>query len=754
MKQIRMFWVCLCIGMLGRMCPLFAQTDSDYRVERAEVKPYKGRPALYINDVPVVPQFYALTDRPTGNRSYESGPSHNIALFAEAGFTLYQLDIWFEDMLAEDGSLDIGEAVRQVRGVLVHCPKAAVMFRLHCNPTFRWLRQHPEECTRFADAGLAEEPYRPAYQNYLWKDLDTVPRCSYASQLWLTEMGMMVRQFCRDFAATPEGQHLMGIQLAMGLNGENHYWAFVKHDPDVSEPMQRYFRSYLSDKYGTDKRLQQAWNDKSVTLANAVVPGMERHNTSAGIFRDPQREQSVVDYYDCQHQSITNSINYFAKIVKESWPRPIAVGCFYGYYLSMFGRQAAGGHLREEDVLNSPYLDFLSAPQAYNKNSRLPGGPGLSRGLVESVNLHGKLWLDEMDQPSHYGYIMLGGLQRYPKPESIQILRKFVLHPFLRGGGMWYYDFGPIMTSGWWDDPDYMAEIARMKQVEERYFHHNQDNPADVLMVFDTKVFYHTASCDTDDPITDQTSVNVVAIEAFKSGAAVATCYLSDLKRMPLAKYKVVVFVNCFHIEPELRQWIRREVARDGRTLVWLTAPGYNDGRTLDVRHVRECVGMEVDAFYADSIPDMRFAESWDTLFQAGERIAEVGKTIFMSEKRGGMSWRQVFFHVKDDAAVPLAHYPDGTVAAARKNHDGFTDCFVALPMTDCRLWQHLFRDAGCHIYDEDSDAVVAGSGLVMIHTKDGGLRNIRLRNGRTVSLSLKPMQTLLLDAETGEVVL
>ena len=93
-------------------------------------------------------------------------------------------------------------------------------------------------------------------------------------------------------------------------------------------------------------------------------------------------------------------------------------------------------------------------------------------------------------------------------------------------------------------------------------------------------------------------------------------------------------------------------------------------------------------------------------------------------------------------------------MAAARKRHDGFTDCFVGLPMVDCRLWQHLFRDAGCHIYDEDSDAVVAGSGLVMIHTKDGGKRTIRLRNGKVVTLFLNPLQTLLLDAETGEVVL
>ncbi|MBQ5532837.1 MAG: hypothetical protein IIU04_04745 [Bacteroidales bacterium] len=63
--------------LLASSCSLFSQT-----VERAEVKPYKGRPALYINGVPTVPQFYALTDRPTGNRSYEALPSHSIAQFA------------------------------------------------------------------------------------------------------------------------------------------------------------------------------------------------------------------------------------------------------------------------------------------------------------------------------------------------------------------------------------------------------------------------------------------------------------------------------------------------------------------------------------------------------------------------------------------------------------------------------------------------------------------------------------------------
>ena len=742
----------LFIAMLSLIGTLQAQT-----VEKAEVRPYKGRPALYINDVPTVPQFYALTDRPTGTRSYEASPSEHIRQFAEAGFSLFQLDIWFEAMLPENGPLDITEARKLIQGVLKHRPDAAVMFRLHVNPPFWWLRQHPEEWCRYADDSVHAEPHRPFHQNYLWQELNTIPRCSYASGKWQQWMEGQVADFCRLLADTPEGRHVMGIQIANGLNGEHHQWAFVKHDPDVSEPMRVYFQEFLKKKYGNDKALRKAWNDKKVSLATAQLPGMERHATSAGIFRDPQKEQAVIDYYECLHTSVTQSILGFAKVVRENWPRPVTIGTFYGYYLSLFGRQAAGGHLCEQDILTSPYIDFLCAPQAYNKNSRLPGGPALSRGLIESVNLHGKLWLDEMDQPSHLGYVYLGGLQTYPKDESIQILRKFVMNPFLRGAGMWYYDFGPLMNSGWWDDPDCMADIARMHRIEEKYFEHEQQSPADVLLVFDTKVFFHTASRDVDDPITDQTSVNVVPIEVFQSGASVATCYLSDLQQMPLEQYKAVVFVNCFLLTAEQRQWIRKHVAADGRSLVWLTAPGYNDGHCLDLQYVCEATGMQLDTFSDVRIPTLRFGEAFGDSLQPGEKIAEVGKTIFMNQNDSIRPVRQTFFTVRDGKAESLAVFDSmfpTRVAAACRKQAAATDYFFSLPLMTDGLWMQLFRRIGCHIYDDAGDAVIAGSGLLMIHTAQGGTREITLRNGKKINLELQPKQTILLDAETGETVL
>lgn len=721
----------------------------------ATVKDYKGKPAIFLNGKAIAPQFYALTDVPTGNMADMPVPSQCIKDFAEAGFKLYQMDVNFQDMFFEDGTLDITYALRQLRGVIAKCPDAAVMFRLHCNPPFWWLEQHPEEWVRFADVEVQPFAFRPATDRYLENDLLPEPRNSFASEKWLDLMGTMLKKFCQELAKHPEADHLMGIQIANGLFGENHYWAFVNHDPDVSEPMQKYFRSWLKEKYKDDATLRKAWHHNEVSLATAKVPGVERHNTTAGIFRDPMKEQRIADYIECQHTAVTRSINHFAKIVKENWPREILVGTFYGYYFSLFGRQASGGHLREQDVLTSPYIDFMCAPQAYNKNSRAMGGPGISRGLVESVTAHGKVWLDEMDQPTHYGVWKLGGLTVYDKEKSIQINRKFVFEPFVRGGGLWYYDFGNHFNAGWWNDPDYMSDITKIRKVFDKYFEQQYSSPADVLLVFDTKVFYLTATQPENDPIADQTSVNITPVEAFKTGASVNTCYLSDLKNMNLSQYKAIVFVNSFYLTKAEKEYIRKNVAKEGRNLIWLTAPGYTDGKTLNTKYVSETTNMKMGEYVSSTIPNMKFNSQFDNFEQDGQSIAQVGKTIFLQTESNVTAAKQTFFTVTDSKATPLATY-DNTdkVAVAYKKGANATDWFVGLPPMTSQLLKKIFVACDCHIYNEADDSTLCGAGLIVVHTKDGGKRTINLLNGKKVSLDMPAMHTTVIDANTGEIVL
>jgi hypothetical protein len=210
-----------------------------------------------------------------------------------------------------------------------------------------------------------------------------------------------VRRFCREFSQTSEGGALAGVQVAGGVYGEWHYWGFIGHEPDASVAMHQHFRRWLRNKYADAAVLQTAWNDPNIDFETATVPEKAaRQHTSDGVFRDPQREMRLIDYFRCQHECVADSIIFFARAVKESWPRPIATGAFYGYFFSTFGRDATGGHLEVGRVLDSPFVDYLCGPAPYYPDVGGNGEPYRSRSILDSCRLHGKLWLDEWTRSS------------------------------------------------------------------------------------------------------------------------------------------------------------------------------------------------------------------------------------------------------------------------------------------------------------------------------------------------------------------
>ncbi|GCE13680.1 hypothetical protein [Tengunoibacter tsumagoiensis] len=118
---------------------------------KAEVRKHLGKPTLWINEQPFYPMLYSLTDCPGGRWSWEEIPQRNIQHFANQGVTLFQVDLWLEQLFAPDDTLDITLAQRQVRGILAACPTAGVFIRLHVNAAPWWNAEHPDECTEYAD---------------------------------------------------------------------------------------------------------------------------------------------------------------------------------------------------------------------------------------------------------------------------------------------------------------------------------------------------------------------------------------------------------------------------------------------------------------------------------------------------------------------------------------------------------------------------------------------------------------------------
>ena len=69
-------------------------------------------------------------------------------------------------------------------------------------------------------------------------------------------------------------------------------------------------------------------------------------------------------------------------------------------------------------------------------------------------------------------------------------------------------------------------------------------------------------------------------------------------------------------------------------------------------------------------------------------------------------------------------------------------------------LMRAIFRSAAVHIYDDQPDVLYSGGGILTVHTKEGGPRSLRLLDGKEVRLDLKPRSTVLLDNETGQVLI
>jgi hypothetical protein len=723
----------------------------------ASVEMRRGWPTIVINGTDHRPMIYALTDVPAGRWSWEELPRHNIEQFCERGIRLFQVDLFLEHLWMEDGSIDLGRARRQIAGVQRACPEGSVFIRFHLRAPRWWLRAHPDEWVAYADTSyVPEQGY--GLLRIIEDDNHPVRRVSMASTRWRAAVSDAFRQVLRRLAKTPEGGALAGLQVANGVYGEWHNWGFYRNEPDVSAPMTRAFRRWLRQRYGTEAALRAAWGNPDVRFETASVPGLKGRAT-AGTLRDPSRERRAIDYYDCAHEQVADNILHFARIAKAEWPRPLIVGTFYGYYFSVFGRQAAGGHLELQRILRSDAIDYLAGPQAYEPESIELGDPYRSRSLIASVRLHGKLWLDEMDVEPRIPMLRDPSYDRRLR-ESIADVRRNVAFSFTKGMGLWFYDFGvsgvdldgfaPLSkgSQGTWDHPAVLEEIERMKALFDTYADRPYRSAADVLFVYDTESYYYSASLLGADPVTPAL-VDHNTLSAFRSGVVFDPVHLDDLSRVDLSAYRTVVFGNTYVLSDEERAFVREQVAAEGRHVVWFYAPGLLEPVTPGEPGRPPGGADRVSALTQIRLAPYRPPAAGD----APAVEVSVGPDSTVRYRLDGPA-PDPLFAVDDPDAAAIGRFVDtGQTAIASREYDDHTAWYVALPSRQPDPLRYILGQTGAHVYVGGADLVYGGGGLLVLHTASGGRRTLTLRDGTTLPVDLPDgPATVFVDAETGTV--
>jgi len=201
-----------------------------------------------------------------------------------------------------------------------------------------------------------------------------------------------------------------------------------------------------------------------------------------------------------------------------------------------------------------------------------------------------------------------------------------------------------------------------------------------------------------------------------------------DLRLDNMPEYKCYLFLNLFYADADRETLIRRTLQRDGKTAIWMVAPGFChavDG--LSLQSMRRMTGIEVAK---DDV-------SWEQWVTITDFTHPITRGLAHDLTYGSSARIGPCFHVVDPDATVLGrrlmfqgrHEP----AFVEKQFAAHRSIYSAVPLLPADLLRGIARHAGCHVYTDANDVVMVGRGLITYHTAAPGARVLRLPAAATV---------------------
>jgi beta-galactosidase len=223
-------------------------------------------------------------------------------------------------------------------------------------------------------------------------------------------------------------------------------------------------------------------------------------------------------------------------------------------------------------LLECPDLDYLSSPNVYN---RVIGEDWPPMVAVQSVHLHGKLWLAENDTRTSITTLLKDRSSGIAPPgqyesgvwlgpddmeTSVALLWKNAGRMLSYGYGGWWFD----MWGGWFSDPELLNVLAKTQQFHSD-FHPNKEEK------------YQTEVCvfvDEELPFWDLShgglSRDIVSncYSLGKTGASYNLFLRSDLDAISTEQYKVIWLMGVLELSEAEKHKIKKW-QQPGITILW-----------------------------------------------------------------------------------------------------------------------------------------------------------------------------------------
>ena len=669
-----------------------ADTTTAGRVAAKVVHPARGLARIAVNGSEHLPYFFFVNtetalDSETVDAQIREAAANGIHLFS---------GVIYLPLRNAYGDRSFGAIDALIQQTLTADPEGFLLPRLQFVPTNFWARTHDDQMSLYADGNEGDVSLA---STDFWADC--------------VDALVALAAHLAD-PSTPGGDRVIGLHLD---RGEWFNDAALGHD--VSQPNQIAFQNWLHAKYQSLHGLRAAWHDAAVTWEDAAVPVWPGQapvikKTDTPLYAD-RREGRWVDYAQFSSDIVAEIITSLAATVKTLSHGNLIVAVSYGYTLEFSSRNDSG-HLALGKLLDSPHIDIIAGPNSHR--GRAAGSPAAFGAPLDSVALHGKLWLVEDDTKTFladtetdddYNPKIVSGA------ETQAIHQRHFGAALAHGAGVTWMD---LWGQGWLKSPDIWRELGSLRDQAARC-----DAVAPAATPPEVAVLVDEASLAYLKNDADGLGENLIGRTRdllLRTGASVGFYLQSDVVRDDFPAAKLYLFLNALRLTTPERQAIREKLQRPGKTLAWLYAPGLFDENGPSSEEVGEVVGMALRRQPWNSRGGSTPTEAKHLITDRIRGVKRIGQEEILNP----------LFAVTDPQALVVAEYAASGAAslATREHKAGWKSVFFGDPYLTTELLRGLYAYAGVSVYDAQDDIVYAGeNGALTIHGSFTGQRTISL---------------------------
>lgn len=513
------------------------------------------------------------------------------------------------------------------------------------------------------------------------------------------------------------------------LSGYNtHEWLWYGGGQtalDFSVAGQTAWKNWLTEQYGTDVALREAWGDSSVSLATVTVPTIEeRVNDIYTVFLDPATQQDVIDYLRYQGELVAQRLMTFAGAITEAVDDNWILGPYFGYMNSHYH---FGGvinlHTGISQVLEDKNIDFVAAPVNYNE--RYDGEAAGNMQMVDGVLASGKAILAEDDlrlcpwTTNTKEFLTRDGVgPTFDVADSIsQIQRNFATQT-VNNLGNWYFDIESDLFNR-----EQFGEVIEISNNERKVnLAREKDSKNDVCYIIDEDLYENLASNYFPTYDTLKYLTYEQRYEFSKIGVNVDSYHMSDLVKGRVPDYKIYIMISPVEIDEAEQEAINKYLKNSDKVVVWQYICGASDGKTFSAKNMSDVIGINVTF---DLTPRNQSAVVSNKKHWLTE--GENGRYFGTTTGRDVVSPTAI---VKDSQAEVLAYMSDNSsdAALAVKDMGDWTSIYSSVPTIPTEILKNLLKKNDVHMYSDNlNDVIFANSNYVAINCAYGGEKEIKL---------------------------